>query len=79
MNVTPQGVNADEKFAKGRQEESDDEDEFEDIRPEKYVHLNRIYNMKCVYNRKFDRWQPLKIEKDKQIVKHENIYQIEKK
>ena len=60
-------------------EESDDEDEFEDIRPEKYVYLNRMYNMLCVYNRKFDRWQPLKIEKDKQIVKHENIYQIEKK
>ena len=51
-------------------EESDDEDEFEDIRPEKYVHLNRIYNMLCVYNRKFARWQPLKIEENKQITKH---------
>jgi len=60
-------------------EESDDEDEFEDIRPEKYVHLNRIHNMLCVYNRKFDRWQPLKIEKDKQIAKREIICQIEKK
>ena len=60
-------------------EESDDEDEFEDIRPEKYVHLNRIYNMKCVYNRKFDRWQPFKIEEEKQITKREIICQIEKK
>ena len=60
-------------------EESDDEDEFEDIRPEKYVHLNRIHNMLCVYNRKFARWQPLKIKENKQITKHKIICQIEKK
>jgi len=60
-------------------EESDEEDEFEDIRPEKYVHLNRIHNMLCVYNRKFNRWQPLKTETKKQITKHEIICRMEKK
>jgi hypothetical protein len=60
-------------------EESDDEDDFEDISPEKYVYLNRIHNMLCVYNRKFNRWQPLKIEENKQITKREIICQMEKK
>ena len=60
-------------------EESDDEDEFEDISPAKYVHLNRSHNMLCVYNRKFARWQPLKIEEHQQITKHKIICQMEKK
>lgn len=40
-------------------EESDDEDEFEDERPDRFVDLNKEYNMKCKYNYKFKKWYPI--------------------
>ena len=40
-------------------EESDDEDEFENMSPDKYVDLNKSYKMKCLYNLKFKKWVPL--------------------
>ena len=42
-------------------EESDDEDEFEDDRADKFVYLDRSYKMYCVYNNKFKKWAPNKI------------------
>jgi hypothetical protein len=42
-------------------EESDDEDEFEDEREDKFVYLDKSYNMYCVYNNKFKKWVPIKI------------------
>ena len=60
-------------------EESDDEEEFENIHPEKYVHLDRIYNMFCVYNKKFSRWYPIKIATDAKITTQKTILQMEKK
>jgi hypothetical protein len=42
-------------------EESDDEEEFENDRTDKFVYLDRTFNMKCEYNIKFKRWQPIKI------------------
>jgi len=39
-------------------EESDDEEEFQDERPDKFVYLDKKYNMICKYNNKFRRWVP---------------------
>jgi len=50
-------------------EESDDEDEFEIIAEDKYVHLNKIINMTCIFNQKFKRWVPIRVvENDAKIV-----------
>ena len=42
-------------------EESDDEDEFEDDRDDKYVYLDKSFNMLCEYNIKFKRWVPIRL------------------
>jgi len=42
-------------------EESDDEDEFENINADKYVHLNKNYTIKCIYSKKYDKWIPINI------------------
>lgn len=50
-------------------EESDDEEDFETIAVDKYVDLNKVYNILCSFNTKFKRWVPLRIaEKDSKIV-----------
>ena len=60
-------------------EESDDEEEFQNIELDKYVYLERVFNMTCVYNKKYNRWVPLKIE-DKKIISYKrDIIQMEKK
>jgi hypothetical protein len=41
------------------QEESDDEEDFEDIRYDKYVDLTKIVRLNCVYNYKFKKWAPI--------------------
>jgi hypothetical protein len=48
-------------------EESDNEEEFEDSREDKYVYLDRSFKMKCEYNNKFKRWVPISLagEKDR--------------
>jgi hypothetical protein len=40
-------------------EESDDEDEFESERADKFVHLDKEALMSCQYNWKFKRWVPV--------------------
>ena len=42
-------------------EESDDEDEFESEKPDKFVDLNKNYKMNCVFNQKFKRWTPVSV------------------
>jgi hypothetical protein len=42
-------------------EESDDEEEFENDRIDKFVYLDRSYNMACIYNYKFKKWMPIKL------------------
>lgn len=46
-------------------EESDDEEEFEDIREDKYVDLNKTLMMKCVYLARFKKWEPVSVIKEK--------------
>jgi hypothetical protein len=44
-------------------EESDDEDEFENDLLDKYVYLDRVYNMVCCFNYKFKKWEPIRLAK----------------
>jgi len=41
-------------------EESDDEEEFENDKEDKFVYLDRAYNMVCEYNYKFRKWTPIR-------------------
>jgi hypothetical protein len=42
-------------------EESDDEEEFENGREDKYVYLDRSFKINCEYNKKFKRWVPISL------------------
>ena len=44
-------------------EESDDEDEFENISPDKFVDMDISYTMNCLYSNKFKYWINLYITK----------------
>jgi hypothetical protein len=57
-------------------EESDDEEEFENDRPDKFVFLDKTYNMVCVWNSKFKKWAPTRLAQkgDKIITKSELAY-----
>ena len=57
-------------------EESDDEEEFEDERPDKFVYLDKSYNMLCTWNAKFKKWTPIRVAKneDKIVTKKELSY-----
>ena len=49
-------------------EESDDEEEFENNRVDKFVHLNKSYKMVCQYNHKFKKWIPIKVANENQQI-----------
>lgn len=59
-------------------EESDDEEDFENVNPDKNVYLEKKYNFKCVYNKKYNLWTPIELSTDK-ISSKKDIYFIEKK
>jgi hypothetical protein len=42
-------------------EESDDEEEFENESPERFVHLDRNYKMVCTFHHKFRKWVPIRL------------------
>jgi hypothetical protein len=42
-------------------EESDDEDDFQNMNEDKYVDINKVILMECVFNHKFKRWTPIKV------------------
>jgi hypothetical protein len=52
-------------------EESDNEDEFQNNKEDKYVYLNRSFKMNCEYNSKFKRWTPISLAN-----KNDNIISI---
>jgi hypothetical protein len=58
-------------------EESDDEEEFENDRIDKFVFLDREYNMMCLYNKKFKRWVPVRLANsgaNENVIRHENLH-----
>ena len=58
-------------------EESDDEDEFEDDRPDKFVYLDKSYKMYCTYNNKFKKWVPHKIaNENEKLVNRKELNEI---
>jgi len=60
-------------------EESDSEDEFENIKNDKFVHLDKEYNMICIYNKKFKKWYPIKLaNKNNTITNYNYLSQLEK-
>jgi len=42
-------------------EESDDEDDFENMAFDKYVDLNKIVNIECIFHTKFKKWVPMRV------------------
>jgi hypothetical protein len=42
-------------------EESDDEEDFEDVRENKYVDLEKEVIMECVFHYKFKKWMPIRV------------------
>jgi len=55
-------------------EESDDEDDFENERTDKYVYLDKSYRMKCLFNYKFKKWTPISVVNTKeQIVSYDEL------
>jgi len=51
-------------------EESDDEEDFQDMRMDKYVDLKKIMAMECKFHPKFKRWVPLRIAKGDEKIIH---------
>jgi hypothetical protein len=50
-------------------EESDSEEEFESDRADKYVFLEKVAYMVCIYNNKFRKWVPIRLaNKDEKLV-----------
>jgi hypothetical protein len=55
-------------------EESDDEEDFEDTRADKYVDLKKELFMECSFHTKFKRWVPIRVvEKGEKVV---HIYKL---
>ena len=60
-------------------EESDDEEEFENDKIDKFVYLDKSYNMLCSYNTKFRKWEPLRIaQKNERIITIKQFFCLEK-
>jgi hypothetical protein len=58
-------------------EESDNEEEFENINIDKFVDINKIIIMRCVYNRRFKKWEPIEEINEKYVNKIKLITQKE--
>jgi len=43
-------------------EESDDEEEFQNDKIDRFVFMDKTFNMTCAYNNKFRKWYPLRID-----------------
>jgi len=49
-------------------EESDDEEEFENENEDRFVYLDKTYNMVCLYNHKFKKWYPIKMANTNSVI-----------
>ena len=54
-------------------EESDDEEEFQDEKDDRFVYLERSYNMVCLFNYKFKKWYPIKIANENSKIIQEKM------
>ena len=61
-------------------EESDDEEEFQNEREDRFVHLNTVYNMLCGFNYKFKKWYPISlVSGDFKIIQNSELLKYDKK
>ena len=60
-------------------EESDDDEEFENNSPDRYVNLEKEIIMRCVYNNKFKKWEPIAEIDEGQIAIIKDIKYVENK
>jgi hypothetical protein len=51
-------------------EESDDEDDFQNMNIDKYVHMEKVLLMECVFNNKFKRWTPMRVVNAREKIVH---------
>jgi hypothetical protein len=51
-------------------EESDDEEDFQNMNIDKYVEIEKVLLMECVFNRKFKRWTPVRVVDSKSKIIH---------
>jgi len=51
-------------------EESDDEEDFQNTNIDKYVNIDKVLLMECVFNVKFKRWTPVRIVDKREKVIH---------
>ena len=58
-------------------EESEDEDEFENIRYDKYVDLNKKVLMECIFHHKFKKWVPVNFLDQKCLSLGKSVPKIE--
>jgi hypothetical protein len=57
---------------------SDDDDEFEDVREDKFVDLDKSICMKCVFTHRFKKWKPVSIApKNTKAQKFNDIFSLE--
>jgi len=61
-------------------EESDDEEEFQNEREDRFVHLNTAYNMLCGFNYKFKKWYPISLAPNNyKIIQQSELLKYDKK
>jgi hypothetical protein len=60
--------NIKENFNLDALEESDDEDEFENINEDKFVDLDKCVKIECIFNKRFNKYVPIKVVQDGNIV-----------
>ncbi len=71
--------NVKENFNLDKLEESDDEEDFENIDEDKFVDVNKTVVMKCIYHKKFEKWEPVEVVNSKsKLITRVNAYKIEK-
>lgn len=54
-------------------EESDDEEEFENINEDKYVKLNKCVHMECIFNKRLNKYVPVKVIDKSDVVSKSNL------
>lgn len=59
-------------------EESDEEEEFENDKADRFVFLDKTFNMVCAYNNKFRKWYPVRLS-DQKVVHQSDLLVLEKK
>lgn len=59
-----------------RLEESDDEEEFENPNIDKFVYMDKRYNMKCRYNKRFKKWTPMEVVMNMDLSSHNDTLQF---